>query len=105
MSVSSRKHSSEIDGILADDICVQQFLNGSFMLPVLLFLLLFLSSMTFEDSLFKEDPLKGKEKGWEKGWEKLFDQRETDRERETMRMRKAEKKFRKNTVKEKQLFV
>ena len=79
MRVSSRKHSSEIESILADDICVQQFLIGSFMLPVLLFLLLFLSSMTFEDSLFKEDPLKGKEKGWEKGWEKSFDQRETDR--------------------------
>ena len=100
MSVSSLKHSSEIDGILAYDICVQLFSNGLFMLPVLLFLLLFLSSMTFEDSLFKEDPLKGKEKYREK----LFDQRETVK-RETMWMRKAEKKFRKNTVKEKQLFV
>ena len=79
------------------------------MLPALLFLLLFLSSMTFEDSLFKADPLQGKEKEREKYREKLFDQRETDRERqierEIMRMRKAEKKFRKNTVKEKQLFV
>ena len=115
MSASSRIHSSEIVGVLADDICVQLFLIGSFILPVLLFLLLFLSSMTFEDSLFKEDPLKGKEKEWEKYREKG---KETDRaererergreragERETMRMRKAEKKFRKNTVKEKQLFV
>ena len=72
MSVSSLKHSSEIDGILADDICVQLFLIGSFILPVLLFLLLFLSSMTFEDSLFKEDPLKGKER-----------ERERERERES----------------------
>ena len=66
MRLSSLKHSSEIVGILADDICGQQFLIGSFMLPVLLFLLLFLSSMTFEDSLFKEDPLKGKEIEWDK---------------------------------------
>ena len=87
MSVSSRKHSSKIDGILADDICVQLFLIGSFMLPVLLFLLLFLSSMTFEDSLFKEDPLKGKETDRDRQRERERErQRETERETERERL-------------------